>query len=66
MLHQRMFESGSYKSLPEHVALYEALKASMKRAHRDKFLAEKDKSCKRRRGDQDPPPPPSPDSDLKK
>ncbi|GJR94436.1 hypothetical protein Tco_0266610 [Tanacetum coccineum] len=29
MLHQRMFESGSYKSLPEHVALYEALEASM-------------------------------------
>ncbi|GKG05502.1 hypothetical protein Tco_0325588, partial [Tanacetum coccineum] len=29
MLHQRMFESGSYKSLPEHVALYEAPEASM-------------------------------------
>ncbi|GJV48405.1 hypothetical protein Tco_1438617 [Tanacetum coccineum] len=25
ILHQRMFESGTYKSLPEHVALYEAL-----------------------------------------
>ncbi|GKA73162.1 hypothetical protein Tco_0779378 [Tanacetum coccineum] len=29
MLHQRMFESGTYKSLPEHIALYEALEASM-------------------------------------
>ncbi|GJX05946.1 hypothetical protein Tco_0193878 [Tanacetum coccineum] len=25
MIHQRMFESGTYKSLPEHTALYEAL-----------------------------------------
>ncbi|GKB48790.1 retrovirus-related pol polyprotein from transposon TNT 1-94 [Tanacetum coccineum] len=63
MLHQRMFESGTYKSLPEHIALYEALEASMARAQRDEFLAEKDKSRKRRRDDQDPPPPP-PDSDL--
>ncbi|GKF77396.1 hypothetical protein Tco_0229866, partial [Tanacetum coccineum] len=65
ILHQRMFETGTYKSLPEHVALYEALEASMERANRDEFLAEKDKSRKRRRDDQDPPPPP-PDSDLSK
>ncbi|GKD81161.1 hypothetical protein Tco_1348000 [Tanacetum coccineum] len=65
MLHQRMFESGTYKSLPEHIALYEALEASMARAQRDEFLAEKDKSRKRRRDDQDPPPPP-PDSNLSK
>ncbi|GJT37653.1 hypothetical protein Tco_0937518 [Tanacetum coccineum] len=38
MLHQRMFETGSYKSLPEHIALYEALKASMERAQRDECL----------------------------
>ncbi|GJS67814.1 hypothetical protein Tco_0682379 [Tanacetum coccineum] len=31
MLHQRMFKSGSYKSHPEHVALYEALEAYWKR-----------------------------------
>ncbi|GKG63168.1 hypothetical protein Tco_0638815, partial [Tanacetum coccineum] len=37
-----MFESGTYKSLPEHVALYEALEASMERANRDEFIAEKD------------------------
>nr|GEV37492.1 hypothetical protein [Tanacetum cinerariifolium] len=35
MLHQRMFESGSYKSIPEHIALYEALEASIERAQRD-------------------------------
>nr|GEV03058.1 hypothetical protein [Tanacetum cinerariifolium] len=51
ILHQRMFKSGSYKSLPEHVALYKALEASMKHANRDEFLAAKDKSQKRR-----PPP----------
>ncbi|GKC25573.1 hypothetical protein Tco_1027723 [Tanacetum coccineum] len=58
-----MFESGTYKSLPKHVALYEALKASMKRANRDEFLAKKDKSQKRRCDDKDPPPP-LPDSYL--
>ncbi|GJX82482.1 hypothetical protein Tco_0331963 [Tanacetum coccineum] len=61
---KRMFESGTYKSLPEHIALYKALEASMKRAQRDKFLAEKDKLRKQRHDDQDPPPPPLPDSDL--
>ncbi|GKD01190.1 hypothetical protein Tco_1171464, partial [Tanacetum coccineum] len=43
MLHQRMFKSGTYKLLPEHIALYEALEESIARAQRDKFLAEKDK-----------------------
>ncbi|GKD45612.1 hypothetical protein Tco_1270257 [Tanacetum coccineum] len=47
MLHQRMFETGSYKSLPKHVALYEALEAFMERAQRDEFFAERDKSHKR-------------------
>ncbi|GKF25885.1 hypothetical protein Tco_0081779, partial [Tanacetum coccineum] len=65
ILHQLMFESGTNKSLPEHVALYEALEASMERAYRDEFFAKKDKSCKRRHDDQVPPPPP-PDSDLSK
>ncbi|GJW72978.1 hypothetical protein Tco_0132348 [Tanacetum coccineum] len=63
MLHQRMFKTGSYQSLPEHIALYEALEASMERAQRDEFFAEQDKSRKRQHDDQDPPPPP-PDSDL--
>ncbi|GJX10525.1 hypothetical protein Tco_0200384 [Tanacetum coccineum] len=61
-----MFESGSYKSHPEHVALYEALEASMERAQRDEFLAEKDKSQKIRRDDRDHPSPPLKDSDQRK
>ncbi|GKE13433.1 hypothetical protein Tco_1416984, partial [Tanacetum coccineum] len=65
MLHQKMFETGSYKSLLEHIALYEALEASMEWTQRDEFFAEHDKSRKRRRDDQDPPSPP-PDSDLSK
>nr|GEU94140.1 hypothetical protein [Tanacetum cinerariifolium] len=63
--HRWMFESGSCKSLIEHVPLYEALKASMEWENKDEFLAEKDKSQKRRHNDQDPPPLP-PDSYLSK
>ncbi|GJR54391.1 hypothetical protein Tco_1404912 [Tanacetum coccineum] len=66
MLHQRMFETGSYKSLSEHIALYEALEASMERTQRDELLAKMDKSQKQRRDDQGPPPPPLPDSDPSK
>ncbi|GKB66183.1 hypothetical protein Tco_0927595, partial [Tanacetum coccineum] len=60
-----MFESGSYKSHPEHVALYEALDASIERAKRDELFAKKAKSLKRRCDDQDPPPP-LPESDQSK
>nr|GEX53491.1 retrovirus-related Pol polyprotein from transposon TNT 1-94 [Tanacetum cinerariifolium] len=66
ILHQRMFKSGSCKSLPEHVALFEALEASMERENRDEFLAEKDKSRKRRCDDQDPPPLPNSNLNKKK
>ncbi|GJS85173.1 retrovirus-related pol polyprotein from transposon TNT 1-94 [Tanacetum coccineum] len=59
ILHQRMFESGSYKSLPEHVALYEALEASMKHANRAGFLAEKDKYDSDASGSKQPPAPQS-------
>ncbi|GJW98879.1 hypothetical protein Tco_0180687 [Tanacetum coccineum] len=65
ILHQRMFETSTYKSLPKHVALYEALEASMEWANRDEFLAEKEKSRKRQHNDQDPPPP-LPNSDPSK
>nr|GEV09287.1 hypothetical protein [Tanacetum cinerariifolium] len=58
ILHQRMFETGTYKSLAEHVALYEDHEVSMERANRDGFLTKKDKSRKRCRDDQDPPLPP--------
>ncbi|GJZ38645.1 hypothetical protein Tco_0585208 [Tanacetum coccineum] len=53
-------------SLPEHVALYEALEASMERDNRDAFLAEKDKSRKRRRDNQDPPLPLSKETNQSK
>ncbi|GKA55527.1 hypothetical protein Tco_0754599, partial [Tanacetum coccineum] len=65
MLHQRMFESGSYKLIPKHVALYEALEAFIERAQRDEFFAKRDKSRKKQRDHQDPPPPPL-DSNLSK
>ncbi|GJY96768.1 hypothetical protein Tco_0513678 [Tanacetum coccineum] len=59
ILHQQMFESGTYKSLPEHVALYEALEAFMERANRDEFLAEKDKHDSDALGSKQPPAPQS-------
>nr|GEY39267.1 hypothetical protein [Tanacetum cinerariifolium] len=40
----RMFETDTYKSLLKHVALYEALEASIERANRDELLTEMDKS----------------------
>nr|GEU45933.1 integrase, catalytic region, zinc finger, CCHC-type, peptidase aspartic, catalytic [Tanacetum cinerariifolium] len=52
----RMFETGTYKSLPKHVVLYEALEASMERANRDELLTKMDNSRKRRCDGQDPPP----------
>ncbi|GKD13377.1 hypothetical protein Tco_1197784 [Tanacetum coccineum] len=55
MLHQQMFETGSYKSLPKHVALYEALEASMERAQRDEFLAKKDNHVSDASGSKQPP-----------
>nr|GEW48421.1 hypothetical protein [Tanacetum cinerariifolium] len=66
ILHGQMFKSGSYISQHEHVALYEALEASMKHDNRDEFLVEKDKSYKRRRDDQDHPPPPIKESEQGK
>ncbi|GKB01567.1 hypothetical protein Tco_0829611 [Tanacetum coccineum] len=61
-----MFESGSYRSQPEHAALYDALEASMDHENREEFIKTTAKSCKRRHDDQDPPPPPSKDSDQSK
>nr|GEW79356.1 hypothetical protein [Tanacetum cinerariifolium] len=60
-----MFETGTYKSLPKHVALYEALEASMECANREELLTKMNKSRKRRRNGQDLPPSP-PDLDLSK
>ncbi|GJY28088.1 hypothetical protein Tco_0403855 [Tanacetum coccineum] len=61
-----LFESGSYRSLPEHVSLYEALEASMEHENKDVFLVKKDKSRKRRQDDQDPHLPPSKEPDQSK
>nr|GEV93449.1 hypothetical protein [Tanacetum cinerariifolium] len=44
ILHQHMFETGTYRSLPEHVALYESLEAFIEQANRDELLTEIDKS----------------------
>ncbi|GJT26066.1 hypothetical protein Tco_0906341 [Tanacetum coccineum] len=63
ILHDRMFESGSYKSHPDHKALYKALEVSMDRDNREEFIEAKDKSRKRRHDDRYPPPPPPKDSD---
>ncbi|GJZ42561.1 hypothetical protein Tco_0589816 [Tanacetum coccineum] len=63
ILHDRMFESNSYRSHPNHTTLYEALKASMQRENNDELHAALTKSRKRRRDDQDPLPPPLKDSD---
>ncbi|GJX98133.1 hypothetical protein Tco_0355152 [Tanacetum coccineum] len=66
ILHDRMFESGSYRSHPEHTTLYEVMEASMDRENREEFNEEMAKSRKRRRDDQDPPPPPPKDFDRSK
>nr|GEU66121.1 histone deacetylase 14 [Tanacetum cinerariifolium] len=66
IIRDRMFESGSYISRPKHVALYEALEASMERDNRDEFLAKKEKLHRRRRDGQDPPPPPTKESEQSK
>ncbi|GJU70555.1 hypothetical protein Tco_1256814 [Tanacetum coccineum] len=63
ILRDRMFESGSYRSQPEHTALYEALEASMDHENREEFMYATAKSRKRHRDDQDPPLPPPKDSD---
>nr|GEU90819.1 hypothetical protein [Tanacetum cinerariifolium] len=66
ILHYRMFESGSYRSHPDHSALYEALEVSMQRDNSEELHEALVTSRKRRRDDQDPPPPPPKDSDRSK
>ncbi|GJR54527.1 copia protein [Tanacetum coccineum] len=66
ILHDRMFESGSYRSQLKHTALYEALEASMDRENKEEFIDVTAKSRKRRCDDHDPHPPPPKDLDQKK
>nr|GEY01144.1 putative ribonuclease H-like domain-containing protein [Tanacetum cinerariifolium] len=72
ILHQRMWETNSYKAHEDHMMLYEALEKSMNRDHTDdllKDLAEARKKKKKRRDSpktppgsppHQPPPPPPP------
>ncbi|GJX29380.1 hypothetical protein Tco_0237459 [Tanacetum coccineum] len=66
ILHDRMFESGSYRSHPEHTALYDALELSMDRENMEEFIEATSKYRKRRRDEQDPHPPPPKDSKQSK
>ncbi|GJS25187.1 hypothetical protein Tco_0453819 [Tanacetum coccineum] len=63
ILHDWMFESGSYTSHSEHTTLYEALEPSMDHENREEFNEEMAKSHKRRCDDQDLPLPPPKDFD---
>nr|GEV66909.1 hypothetical protein [Tanacetum cinerariifolium] len=66
ILHDRMFESGSYRSHLDHTTLYGALEVCMQRKNNDELHAALAKSRKRRRDDQDPLPPPPKDSGRSK
>ncbi|GJU51233.1 hypothetical protein Tco_1220788 [Tanacetum coccineum] len=61
-----MFESGSYRSRPDHAALYEALEVSVQRENDDELHETLAQTRKRRRDDQDPPLPPPKDSNRSK
>ncbi|GKD68769.1 hypothetical protein Tco_1322859, partial [Tanacetum coccineum] len=58
ILHDWMFESGSYRSHPEHTALYDALELSMDRENMEEFIEATSKYRKRRCDEQEPHPPP--------
>ncbi|GJZ15091.1 hypothetical protein Tco_0741549 [Tanacetum coccineum] len=66
IIHDRMFESGSYRPHSDHTTLYEALEVSMQRENNDELHEALTISRKRRHDDQDPPPPPLKDSDRSK
>nr|GEU71992.1 hypothetical protein [Tanacetum cinerariifolium] len=66
ILHDRMFESGSYRSQHEYTALYNALEVYMDHENRKEFIEVTAKSRKRSHDEQDPPPPPLKDSEQSK
>ncbi|GKD23987.1 hypothetical protein Tco_1225690 [Tanacetum coccineum] len=66
ILYDRMFESGSYRSHPDHATLYEALEVSMRCEKNHELHEALATSRKIRHDDQDPPPPPPKDSDRSK
>nr|GEX94085.1 hypothetical protein [Tanacetum cinerariifolium] len=72
ILHQRMWETNSYKANEDHMMLYEALEKSMNHDHTDKLLKELDEAQRKKKKQHDlpktppgspphqPPPPPPP------
>nr|GEW49185.1 hypothetical protein [Tanacetum cinerariifolium] len=72
ILHQRMWETNSYKAHEDHMMLYEALEKSMNRKHTDELLKDLAKARKKKKKRRDspktppgspphqPPPPPLP------
>ncbi|GJY10117.1 hypothetical protein Tco_0378302 [Tanacetum coccineum] len=61
-----MFESGSYRSHPDHKTLYEALKVYIELENKEEFNEAMAMSRKKRHDDRDPPPPPLKDSERSK
>nr|GFA11382.1 hypothetical protein [Tanacetum cinerariifolium] len=66
ILHDHMFESGSYRSYPDHTTFYEAFELSMQRENNDEIHEALATSCKRHHDYQDPPPQDSDQSKKKK
>nr|GEV07226.1 histone deacetylase 14 [Tanacetum cinerariifolium] len=72
ILHQRMWESDSYKSHEDHMQLFEALEKSMNRDHSEELAQDLAKACKKKKKSREspktppgspshqPPPPPPP------
>nr|GFA02647.1 hypothetical protein [Tanacetum cinerariifolium] len=62
ILHQRMWETNSYKAHADHMMLYEALEKSMNRDHTDELLKDLDEARKKKKKRRDSPktPPGSP------
>nr|GEU70763.1 RNA-directed DNA polymerase, eukaryota [Tanacetum cinerariifolium] len=72
ILHQRMWETNSYKTHGDHMMLYEALEKSMNRDHSKELLKDLAEACKNKKKRRDspktpsrspshqPPPPPPP------
>nr|GEU48396.1 hypothetical protein [Tanacetum cinerariifolium] len=55
ILHQRMWETNSYKAHEYHMMLYEALEKSMNRDHTDELLKDLAKACKKKKKRRDSP-----------
>nr|GEX40314.1 uncharacterized mitochondrial protein AtMg00810-like [Tanacetum cinerariifolium] len=55
ILHQRMWETNSYKTHEDHMMLYEALEKSMNRNHSEELLKDLSEACKKKKKRRDPP-----------